>query len=334
MASTRICRASLLELRLEDHQGYHDFTRMTRNCFCELLLVMPLICKSDTNMRKAVTPEERLAVTLRYLAQALYQVLEPIYLKIPSTSEEWQKVAHKFFTRWNFPNCLGAIDGKRVLIAKPAKSGSEYYDYKGQNSMIMLAMVDADYRFIFIHAGSFGRASDAGVWDKRPLREAMDTGFLNVPRPAPLPFTNIRCPYMIVGDDAFPLKLYLMKPYPGKDLSVEQGVFNYRLCARRVSENAFGILSAKFRGFKQPICTTPKNVEDVILCTVALHIFYVQNRVGLRNNLLGRILKKKNSILPGQWQSLPHGALEQLQVFGRGHSSGAQAVREKLKILQ
>nr|XP_027206502.1 protein ALP1-like [Penaeus vannamei] len=270
MASTRICRASLLELRLEDHQGYHDFMRMTRNCFCELLLGMPLICKSDTNMRKAVTPEERLAVTLRYLAQyhtiGLPGTLSSTRANISEDSKYFRGMAEsgtQVFHSLEFPNCIGAIDGKRVLIAKPAKSGSEYYDYKGQNSMIMLAMVDADYRFIFIHAGSLGRASDAGVWDKRPLREAMDTGFFNVPRPAPLPFTNIRCPYMIVGDDAFPLKLYLMKPYPGKDLSVEQGVFNYRLCARRVSENAFGILSAKFRVFKQPICTTPKNVEDI-----------------------------------------------------------------------
>jgi hypothetical protein len=49
-------------------------------------------------------------------------------------------------------------------------------------------------------------------------------------------------PYMIVGDDAFPLKPYLMKPYPNRNLGITQRVFNYRLFrVRRIVENVFGI---------------------------------------------------------------------------------------------
>jgi len=50
-------------------------------------------------------------------------------------------------------------------------------------------------------------------------------------------------PYVFVGDEAFPLKKYFMRPYPGRLInSQEKKVFNYRLSrARRVVENAFSM---------------------------------------------------------------------------------------------
>jgi len=39
-----------------------------------------------------------------------------------------------------------------------------------------------------------------------------------IPEPKALPGTNIKVPYVIVGDEAFPLKTYLLRPYPGKQL--------------------------------------------------------------------------------------------------------------------
>lgn len=79
----------------------------------------------------------------------------------PST-ESWKKCAEEFADRWNFPNCIGAIDGKHIRIRCPNLAGSLFYNYKDFHSIVLLAIVDAHYRFIAIDVGSYGREGDAG----------------------------------------------------------------------------------------------------------------------------------------------------------------------------
>ena len=83
-------------------------------------------------------------------------MLQPEYLHLPRNENEWLQVANEYYAQWNFPMCLGALDGKRVLISKPPHSGSEYYDYKSHFSVILLAMVDANYKFMYVNVGAVG----------------------------------------------------------------------------------------------------------------------------------------------------------------------------------
>ena len=52
---------------------------------------------------------------------AIWDVLAQIYMPVPS-EEKWKSIAAEFYERWNFPNCIGAIDGKHVMIQCPFNS--------------------------------------------------------------------------------------------------------------------------------------------------------------------------------------------------------------------
>ena len=72
--------------------------------------------------------------------------MSPTHLK-PPTEDDWKEIEYKFSTKWNFPNCEGALDGKHIVITAPWNSDSMYFNYKGTFSLVLMALVDADYRF-------------------------------------------------------------------------------------------------------------------------------------------------------------------------------------------
>ena len=297
------------ELETGDRVAYKEFFRMTKQQFCFLVeKVSPLIEKKQqpspiNSVRSTIKPDERLAVTLRYLAtgesfhsleysfrisrqsissivyetsRALYQVLAPEFLKVPSTEREWQILADKFESRWNFPHGIGAIDGKRVIIQQPPNSGSHFYDYKGNNSIVLLTVFGPDYQCIWASAGTNGRSPDSAIWQNCDLKMALSSADnpLNLPKPKPLPGRSMPVPYVLTGDDAFALTRYLMKPFPLSGLSRAQRVFNYRLSRmRRISENGLGIIGNRWRVFRAPILLPPDKVIALIMVALVLHNF-------------------------------------------------------------
>ena len=135
-----------------------------------------------------------------------------------------------------------------------------------------MALVDADYRFLYVDIGANGRVADAGVFKQSSLDQALARNMMGVPEPDFLPGTNVKTSYAMVGDEAFPLRNDLMKPFPHRSADETYRIFNYRLSrARRVVENAFGILANRFRVFLTPIALPPHTVEEIVLASCALH---------------------------------------------------------------
>lgn len=195
---------------------------------------------------------------------------------MPSPTEEtWRQIAADFWELWDFPNCVGAIDGKHVKIRAPANSGSLFFNYKQTYSIVLLAVVDAKYKFVAVDIGAYGKNSDGGIFSRSKLGVGLEKNTLNIPPENMLPGTTCSAPYVLVGDEAFPLKSYLMRPYPGTQIDDnEKRAYNYRLSrARRVVENAFGILSHKFLIYQRTLNLDPENANVIVYATCLLHNF-------------------------------------------------------------
>lgn len=182
--------------------------------------------------------------------------------------------AIEFWERWQFPHCVGAVDGKHVRIVCPANSGSLYFNYKQFFSIVLLAVVDARYKFLAVDIGSYGKEGDSGIFVKSTMGKQIYSNRFCFPPENVVQGTQTNLPYVIVGDEAFRLHPNIMKPYNRIQAreSFDKSVFNYRLSrARRVSENAFGLLCQTFRVFFTPLAVKQSTADLLIMATVCLH---------------------------------------------------------------
>jgi len=192
---------------------------------------------------------------------------------MPSTPEEWNVIAEQFDKQWNFPHCIGSMDGKHVTLQCPIKSGSDYYNYKCFFSIVLFALVDADYNFIYANVGCQGRINDGGVFKNCELFKKVENNTLGVPQASPLPQRTMNVPYVIVADEAFALTGNIMKPFSGTHpTKSKERIFNYSRC-RRVVENVFGICSSIFRMLRKPLLLEPEKAEIVVMTVVYLQNF-------------------------------------------------------------
>ncbi|XP_065316345.1 uncharacterized protein LOC135925093 [Gordionus sp. m RMFG-2023] len=176
--------------------------------------------------------------------KALWDILQPIHMMVP-TLQMFEEVAQGLEEMWNFPNW--AIDGKLCKTNKPPHTGTQFFNYKHGFSIILQALVDHNGKFMVIDVGSYGSQSDGGVFANSLLSKRIENGELPIPPPKLLPNSNIVVPHVILGDGAYPLKRYLMKPYI-KNNNDDSKIFNYRLSrARRIVECSFGVLTSKWR---------------------------------------------------------------------------------------
>lgn len=197
---------------------------------------------------------------------------------MPGNTEEWLAISDEFEKKWNFPHCIGALDGKHIAIDPPPNSGSPYFNYKQFFSIVLLAVVDANYKFLYVDIGQYGRLSDGGVFNNCALSSLLSDNRLNVPQATAIKDTDTVLPYVIVADDAFGPRPNLLKPYAFRKCTAEQRVFNYRLSrARRVVESAFGILSQRFPVFKKPINLHPEKVQIVVMAACCHHNYLLRN---------------------------------------------------------
>lgn len=350
----------MTELRLEDEPSFYNFVRLEPRMFDELLQrVGPRITKAKTNFRTPLETGLKLAITLRYLAtgdkystlqyqfrvarntisllipevcRAITEEYKDELVLCPTTNDEWRGVADEFLNRWNIPHACGALDGKHVAIRCPPNTGSLYHNYKGFFSIVLLALVDAQYKFLWVDIGGMGSMSDCQIFNESELKECLENGTIGFPDPEPMPFDDRETPYFILGDDAFGLRTFLMKPFSQRGLTKEQRIFNYRLSrGRRVVENAFGILAHRFQVLLSTIQLEPDNVRDVVESCICLHNLMRERYPGPQNAVLDREDNLHN-VIPGAWRDdINMQEVDSISGPNRGTVAGKK-LREYLKL--
>lgn len=215
----------------------------------------------------------------------IWDELHSTHMPIPTT-EDFLKFAADFLQLWNFPNCVGAVDGKHVRVKCPKNTGSMFYNYKQFFSVVLQAVADANYRFTIIDVGGYGKQSDGGTFQASDLSELLQNRDLNIPEPDFLPGCNIKAPYVLLADEAYPLLPCLLKPFARNYLGDIEQNFNKRLSrARKCIECAFGILYAKWRLLSKSIETDIVHVDTIIKCICLLHNIII-DKEGMKHNLL------------------------------------------------
>lgn len=215
---------------------------------------------------------------------AIWEELHLEHMPVP-TRDDFKTIAEDFYKLWNFPNTVGTLDGKHVRIKCPKNSGSMFYNYKQFFSMVLQGVADAHYRFITVEVGGYGKQSDGGTFHASKLYEVLQEKKLDIPEPQPLPATNVRAPFVFLGDEAYPLLTFLLIPYRGTNLPIEKECYNKRLSrARKTIECAFGILFAKWRLLSKCIETDVDAIENIVKCMCVLHNVII-NKEGIDHHL-------------------------------------------------
>ncbi|KAK3916620.1 Protein ANTAGONIST OF LIKE HETEROCHROMATIN PROTEIN 1 [Frankliniella fusca] len=332
-------------MKEHDEELFFNFLRVTPAVFDELLAkVRPHL--ERRNIPSRIEPGERLALTLRYLASGdsqkslsyeflispstisgivletcntLWDVLVGEVFIVPS-AENFATIAHDFETIWNFPNAIGALDGRHCEIQNFPGQGTDYFNYQSYFSMVLLAMCDAKYKFTFVDIGGRGRRSDGGLFRHSALGRQFYAGEVQFPGPRTPPGWMQPLPHVIIGDEAFALNYHLMIPFGGNYLSDEKNIFNYRLSrARKVIENAFGIMTARFRILRRCLVASEPTVRAVISAVVVLHNYLVLNEENLpadRRRYLPEGFadhEQNGHRVPGRWRAEAGGRDDLLQ---------------------
>ena len=228
-----------------NHDWLQNF-RMSQETFLFICNELRSLEKHDTDMRKAIPLQQRIAIALWFLStnsdyrtighlfgvskatvcivtkevcSLIVDTLLPKYIRIPNGDSLKQVVEDK-----GFPQCVGAVDGSHIPIVSPHDCLADYFNRKGFHSIILQGVVNHIGLFIDIYVGWPGRVHDARVFANSTLFKNGQEGTL-LPDWKQL-IEGVEVPLVMLGDPAYPLLNWLMKAYPDTgSLTTQQKTF-------------------------------------------------------------------------------------------------------------
>lgn len=195
------------------------------------------------------------------------------FIKWPNP-EEQENISKAVLKRYNFPNCVGFIDGCHIQILAPKNNPVDFHNRKEVHSVVLQAVCDCNLKFTHIFLGQTGRAHDARVFRESSLGDELPN--------------LVTVGHHILGDSAYTLSTELLTPYRDNGhLSPEQKKYNTEHSRTRAYiERAFGLLKGKFGRLKYLELHNIDEVSVMICAACVLHNFILIN--------------EQNALVPGE----------------------------------
>ncbi|XP_055041197.1 uncharacterized protein [Misgurnus anguillicaudatus] len=317
-------------------EEWYKHFRMHRQTFDQLCdTLRPWLTRQNTTYRRAVPVEARVAICIWRLATnqdyrsigqlfgvglstcclitqevvtAINVVMKPQYIKHP-TAAEFRQIIQGYRDKWRFPQVVGAIDGSHIKITAPHENSADYYNRKGDYSIILQGVVDHNMKFWDINVGRPGKVHDARVFALSSLFQRGSEGTL-------LPswterFEGVDVPLLLLGDSAYPLLTWLMKPYPeGPGVTPQQLNFNHRLSQTRMTvERAFGHLKGRWRCLLKVNETHITFISRIVSACCVLHNYCVENNDEYIEQYCETAVEDREVHLPEH-----HGPMQQINI--------------------
>ena len=206
------------------------------------------------------------------VANLIVEKLWPVHVKFPNTKSV-QSLINEMNDAWQFPGAYAAIDGCHISIKCPpggAEARKEYYNFKNFYSLIMMGIIDSQYRFLWASTGLPGCVHDSMVFKSSLLYQKLKNG-----ESFPDMYTEIsgvKIPPLILGDSAFPHHSWLQKRYTHANLNEQEEYFNYRFSrGRMVAECCYGQFKGRCRILYRKSEYHPETLKSIILACIVLH---------------------------------------------------------------
>ena len=290
--------------------------RISKGSFSFILSRIRHVLERDTINEQPISPECRLGICLYRLARGdyYYTIAEMVGLGVatvcsivsevpqaiidhlwqdcvkqhmPQTQSDFENKILDMEELWQFPFCWAAVDGCHISIKCPhggLKACKEYHNFNNFYSVVLMAMVDSKYRFVWGSCGFPGNSHDSIIFQStESWKDIQDNDLIqNIGQQV----GKSIIPPLILGDSAFPLQPWLMKPYTNAVLTPEQRNFNYRLSrARMVTEGAYGQLKGRWRALLRKSESSAAEVKKAALACMVLHNICIDKGESLSKKL-------------------------------------------------
>ncbi|KYN42383.1 hypothetical protein ALC56_03197, partial [Trachymyrmex septentrionalis] len=160
--------------------------------------------------------------------------------------------------------------GKHCQIQAPPNSDNAIHNYEGSFSLILMIIMDARYRFIWVDIiGHYGSLNDAGIWSSTDKYHALENNTISILQARFIPNTNTILLFCMIGDD-FSFKIYLMLRMP---ISLKVDTAKWRnLATNNECITNFGRVGANIGAVTALIASTLNTADDVKYSAVIRHL--------------------------------------------------------------